>query len=64
MGKGWSGYGREFKLLFLTWLLVGITSGINDTIFSNFMNEVFHISAQVRGYLELPREFPGFIIAI
>jgi predicted MFS family arabinose efflux permease len=55
---------RELKLLLLVWLFVGITSGIYDTAFSNYLNEIFHISAQTRGLLELPREFPGFIVAI
>ncbi len=64
MRKLWSGFSREFKLLFLTWLLVGITSGINDTVFSNYLHDIFHVSPEVRGLLELPREFPGFVIAI
>ncbi|HYH04773.1 MAG TPA: MFS transporter [Bacillota bacterium] len=64
MLKKWSAMDRQFKLLLLVWLFVGITSGIYDTVFSNYLNEVFHISAKTRGFLELPREFPGFIVAL
>lgn len=64
MTKLWASFSREFKLLFVIFLCFGIASGIYDTVFNNYLNEVFHISAQVRGFLEFPREFPGFIIAI
>ncbi len=64
MRKWWSGLTGEYKLLVLCWLFFGITSGIYDPIFNNYLNEVFHISARVRGYLEFPREFPGFTVAV
>jgi predicted MFS family arabinose efflux permease len=64
MLKFWLTMDRQFKLLLLVWLFVGITSGMYDTVFSNYLNDVFHISAQTRGFLELPREFPGFIVAV
>jgi predicted MFS family arabinose efflux permease len=64
MFEKWQAMSRELKLLLLVWLFVGITSGIYDTVFSNYLNEVFHISAKTRGFLELPREFPGFIVAL
>jgi predicted MFS family arabinose efflux permease len=64
MVKLWLTMERQFKLLLLIWLFVGITSGMYDTVFSNYLNDVFHISAQTRGFLELPREFPGFIVAV
>ena len=64
MRKLWSGFNREFKLLILVWLFFGITNGIFDTVFSNYLNDVFHVSAGVRGFLEIPREFPGLIVAI
>jgi predicted MFS family arabinose efflux permease len=60
----WSGLNREYKLLLLSWLFFGMTSGIYDPIFNNYLNEVFHISAKVRGFLEFPREFPGFLMAL
>ena len=64
MKRWWPGLDREIKLLFLTWLFIGITTGIHDTTFSNFWNDIFYISSKMRGYLEFPRELPGFLIAI
>jgi predicted MFS family arabinose efflux permease len=64
MRKWWTGLNREYKLLLCCWLFFGITSGIYDPIFNNYLNTVFHLSAEVRGYLEFPREFPGFMVAI
>ena len=64
MRRIWSGFSREYKLLILAWFFIGITGGIYDTVFNNYLNEVFHVSAQVRGFLEFPREAPGFFIAL
>ncbi len=35
---------------------------INDSIFNNFLNDTFKLSAGSRGWLELPRELPGFMV--
>jgi predicted MFS family arabinose efflux permease len=59
----WNSKNREMKLLILVWLFVGINQGIYDTIFNNYLNDVYHISEQVRGFLEFPREAPGFLVA-
>lgn len=64
MRRWWSGFNREYKLLILVWLFFGLTSGLYDATFNNYLNEVFHMSAKVRGYLEFPRELPGFLVAI
>lgn len=64
MRNWWHGLKREYKLLILSWLFFGITSGIYDPIFNNYLSEVFHLSAEVRGFLEFPREFPGFMVAL
>lgn len=45
-------------------VLLGITSGIFETTFNNFLNDTFNISAEARGQLEFPRELPGFLVAI
>lgn len=64
MFKWWGGLNREFKLLLLVWMFIGITQGLYDTTFNNYLNDIFHISSKVRGYLEFPREFPGFMVAV
>jgi len=42
--------------------LLGINSGILSTAFNNYLNDNFRMSAGERGFLEFPREFPGFLI--
>lgn len=54
---------RVNLLLFLTGiLLLGITGGIYETTFNNFLSDTFNMTADDRGLLELPREFPGFAV--
>ncbi len=43
---------------------LGLTSGIFETTFNNFLNDTFHITAKARGKLEFPRELPGFLVAL
>jgi predicted MFS family arabinose efflux permease len=42
--------------------VLGINAGILNTVFNNYLNDVFRLSTGERGFLELPREFPGFIL--
>ena len=49
------------------WFMVAAFSimavtGMWDPVLSNYLDEVFKISDKVRGYLEFPREFPGFMV--
>lgn len=56
---------KDFNLFLIAGLLGGIASGINATIFNNYLNDVYHLSADGRGIVEIPRELPGvFIIVI
>lgn len=41
---------------------LGINAGILSTAFNNYLNDSFTMSAGQRGFLEFPREFPGFIL--
>ena len=41
---------------------LGINAGILSTAFNNYLNDSFTMSAGERGFLEFPREFPGFIL--
>jgi predicted MFS family arabinose efflux permease len=40
----------------------GFSQSIVDATFNNFLNETFSISDFQRGFLELPRELPGFLV--
>jgi len=39
---------------------LGINAGILSTAFNNYLNDSFRMTAGERGFLEFPREFPGF----
>lgn len=47
--------------LFAT-LFFGAASGIFLSTLNNYLSDVHHLSAEMRGWLELPREFPGFLM--
>lgn len=55
---------RNLMLLLLAVAFFGATTGIYDTTFNNYVSETFNPPANARGALELPREFPGFLVAI
>ena len=54
----------QLRLFLIAIFLVGIASGIFQTIFNNFLSDTYQISADARGFLEFPRELPGFLTAL
>jgi len=44
--------------------LLGAAGGVFETTFNNYLKYTFDITAEQRGFLELPREFPGFMVAV
>ena len=55
---------RDYNLLLLAGLFAGIGWGINTSIFNNYLSDVFKLSEELRGFLEVPRETPGFFIML
>jgi predicted MFS family arabinose efflux permease len=52
-------------LLFVTAVcLLAAAGGIFETTCNNYFADVFQMTARQRGNLELPREFPGFMVAV
>jgi predicted MFS family arabinose efflux permease len=49
------------KALFAT-LFFGAASGIFTATLNNYLAEIHQLGAEARGWLELPRELPGFLI--
>ncbi|MEN6621754.1 MAG: MFS transporter [Smithella sp.] len=43
-------------------VVFGFSQSIVDATFNNYLNETFSISDFQRGFLELPRELPGFLV--
>jgi len=54
---------RNISLFVAAICLMAATGGIFETTCNNYYATTFHMTAQQRGMLELPREFPGFMVA-
>jgi predicted MFS family arabinose efflux permease len=52
----------DFRRVLLATLFFGATSGIFLSTLNNYLNDVHRFGAGERGWLELPREAPGFFI--
>ncbi|HEX2955031.1 MAG TPA: MFS transporter [Bacillota bacterium] len=55
---------RQFFLFLTALALMGTMSGIYENTFNNYLSDVYHLSEQARGFLEFPRELPGFLVAV
>lgn len=53
---------RELKLFMIASLVMGISYSMFDSVFNNFLNSTFHMTAFQRSFLEFPREFPGLAL--
>ena len=51
-------------LFVLAVCMLGCAGGIFETTSNNYYAQTFSITAEQRGDLELPREFPGFMVAV
>ncbi len=52
-------------LLFLVAVFtLGMANGIFHTTYNNYLDDTFQIGAATRGWLEFPRELPGFLVAL
>jgi len=52
----------DFRLLLAATLFFGAASGIFQATLNNYLAEVHDLGAEARGWMELPRELPGFLI--
>jgi MFS family permease len=53
---------NDFILFMLASAVLGISQSIDSSVFNNFLNDTFHIAVTQRALLEIPREFPGFMV--
>ncbi|MBN2544652.1 MAG: MFS transporter [Spirochaetes bacterium] len=53
---------KDFVLFLFAISFFGFSQGLMDSTFNNYLNETFRISSFQRGFLELPREMPGFLV--
>ncbi len=52
----------DFRLFLTATFVFGFSQSIVDSTFNNFLSETYFISDFQRGFLELPRELPGFLV--
>jgi MFS family permease len=43
---------------------LGASGGMMETTFNNYVSDIFNLGADARGFLEFPRELPGFLTAL
>lgn len=53
---------RNLRFFLFGVLFLGANSGILNSSFNNYLYDIFSLSSQERGFLEVPREFPGFLV--
>jgi predicted MFS family arabinose efflux permease len=53
---------KDLKRALFATLFFGAASGIFAATLNNYLSEIHHLGAEARGWLELPRELPGFLI--
>ena len=58
------GLERNLFLFLAGMALLGVSSGMFETTFNNYVSDTFNLGADARGMLEFPRELPGFLTAL
>ena len=54
----------QLRLFLIGMGMLGMSGGIFETTFNNFLHDTFNLTADTRGFLEFPRELPGFLTAL
>lgn len=57
-----AGIGPDFRRMLWATLFFGAAAGIFMSTLNNYLSDVHDLGAAARGWLELPRELPGFLI--
>ncbi len=57
-----AGIGPDFRHMLLATLCFGAAAGIFMSTLNNYLSDVHDLDAAARGWLEFPRELPGFLI--
>jgi predicted MFS family arabinose efflux permease len=53
---------KNLKYFLFGVLFLGANGGILNASFNNYLYDIFSLSSQQRGFIELPRELPGFLV--
>ena len=60
----WRNLDRNLALFLIGMAFLGASGGMMETTFNNYVSDIFNLSADARGFLEFPRELPGFLTAL
>ena len=58
----WRRADPAFKAFLLGVFFLGINAGVLSSAFNNYLNDSFSLTEKQRGFLEFPRELPGFLV--
>lgn len=58
----WRRADPAFRAFLLGVFFLGINAGVLGAAFNNYLNDAFRLTSQQRGFLEFPRELPGFLV--
>lgn len=58
----WRDADPAFKAFLLGVFFLGINAGVISSAFNNYLNDSFSLTSRQRGFLEFPRELPGFLV--
>lgn len=53
---------RDYKLFVLATVLMALGACVNNSIFNNYLKDVYDLDVARRTFLEFPRELPGFLV--
>jgi len=54
----------QLYLFFTAVVCTAAATGVHDSLFNNFLADTFGLTADQRGWLEFPRELPGFLTVV
>ncbi len=55
---------RDFNLFLVVGLCAGLAGGIYASVFNNYLNDLYRLTAEARGIVEVPRELPGVLVVV
>jgi MFS family permease len=62
--RRWNEADINLRYFLIGVLFLGINAGIIQPTFNNYLSDIFNMKEVARGYLEFPRELPGFFLII
>ncbi len=58
----WRRADPAYRAFLLGVLFLGVNAGVISSAFNNYLNDTFRLTSEQRGFLEFPRELPGFLV--